>query len=241
VGGPLRDVSFDVRSGEILGVAGLVGSGRTSLLQQCFGVHRPVSGQILIGGEPVTLRSPTDAVKRGLAMIPEERRTQGLMVLRTVRDNIVEVHLPSFRWSSWLPVPSRRRETQETQRQIASMSIRATGTEQLVRQLSGGNQQKVLVGRWLAGTGLRVLMLDEPTKGVDVGGKAEIYRIVQDLAASGVAVLVVSSDLEEIAAVCHRVVVLVEGRLVGELSAPMSEQEILRLCYPARVGTREGT
>ena len=234
-GGPLRNVSLQVAEGEILGIAGLVGSGRTSLLEQLFGVHRPDSGQVLVDGRPVNLRSPADAVKLGLAMIPEERRAQGLMALRSIRDNTVLTHLSLFRWRAKVPVPVRRRETVATDEQIRSMSVRTTGPEQRISDLSGGNQQKVLVGRWLVGSGPRVLMLDEPTKGVDVGGKAELYEIVRHLAESGVSVIVVSSDLEEIAAVCHRSVVLVEGRIVGEVAAPMTEAEILARCYQRSV------
>jgi ribose transport system ATP-binding protein len=233
-GGPLRGVSLSVREGEIVGVSGLVGSGRTSLLQQIFGIHRIDSGQVLVGGKAVTIRSPADAVKLGMAMIPEERRAQGLMLLRSVRDNTVLTHLGLFRWRPWMPIPVRRREVTATQQQIRTMSVKTTGTEQRISQLSGGNQQKVLVGRWLVGSGPRIVMLDEPTKGVDVKGKAELYEIIQDLAAHGVGIIVVSSDLEEIATVCQRTVVLVEGRTVGELTAPMSEADILQVCFQGR-------
>lgn len=230
-GGPLKGVSFSLNEGEILGISGLVGSGRTSLLQQIFGVHRADAGQVQVAGTPVTLRSPADAVKLGMAMIPEERRDQGLMSLRTVRDNTVLTHLPLFRWRSWVPVPLRRQEVVATRQQIEAMSVRTTGTEQRISHLSGGNQQKVLVGRWLVGKPPRILMLDEPTKGVDVRGKAELYQIVRDLAAAGVAIIIVSSDLEEVAAVCDRTIVLVEGRVAGELTAPMTEADILGICY----------
>jgi ABC-type sugar transport system ATPase subunit len=233
-GGPLRGVSLSVREGEIVGVSGLVGSGRTSLLQQIFGIHRMDAGQILVAGEAVTIRSPADAVKLGMAMIPEERRAQGLMLLRSVRDNTVLTNLPLFRWRPWMPIPIRRREVTATKHQIRTMSVKTTGTEQRISQLSGGNQQKVLVGRWLVGAGPRVVMLDEPTKGVDVKGKAELYEIIQDLADHGVGIIVVSSDLEEIAALCQRTVVLVEGRTVAELTAPMSEADILQVCFQGR-------
>jgi ABC-type sugar transport system ATPase subunit len=169
-----------------------------------------------------------------MAMIPEERRAQGLMLLRSVRDNTVLTHLGLFRWRPWMPIPVRRREVTATQQQIRTMSVKTTGTEQRISQLSGGNQQKVLVGRWLVGSGPRIVMLDEPTKGVDVKGKAELYEIIQDLAAHGVGIIVVSSDLEEIATVCQRTVVLVEGRTVGELTAPMSEADILQVCFQGR-------
>lgn len=152
-----------------------------------------------------------------------------------LRDNTVLTHLSRFRWKPKIAVPVRRRETEATREQIESMSVKTTGPDQRVCDLSGGNQQKVLVGRWLVGGGPRILMLDEPTKGVDVGGKAELYDIVSRLAESGVSVIVVSSDLEEIAAVCHRSVVLVEGRVAGELTAPMTEADLLSVCYQRKV------
>ena len=230
-GGPLRDIDLELRAGEILGIAGLVGSGRTSLLQQLFGVHRPTAGAIRYEGREVTIKSPADAIKLGMAMIPEERRSEGLLLLRSVRENAVLAHLKRFRWDRRLGVPSRRKEREATEGQIKALSIRTSGSEQRVSELSGGNQQKVLVARWLLGSGLKVLILDEPTKGVDVGAKAEIFGIVRQLAMGGVGVLLVSSDLEEVAEVCHRAVVLVEGRLGGEVVSPFSESDILAVCY----------
>jgi ribose transport system ATP-binding protein len=230
-GGPLRDIDLELRAGEILGIAGLVGSGRTSLLQQLFGVHRPTAGAIRYEGREVTIKSPADAIKLGMAMIPEERRSEGLLLLRSVRENAVLAHLSRFRWDRRLGIPSRRKEREATEGQIKALSIRTSGSEQRVSELSGGNQQKVLVARWLLGSGLKVLILDEPTKGVDVGAKAEIFGIVRQLAMGGVGVLLVSSDLEEVAEVCHRAVVLVEGRLGGEVVSPFSESDILAVCY----------
>ncbi|MFN3216146.1 MAG: sugar ABC transporter ATP-binding protein [Acidimicrobiales bacterium] len=230
-GGPLQDVSFSVRRGEILGIGGLVGAGRTSVLMNLFGQLKPTGGTIRLDGAEMTFRSPADAIKAGIALIPEDRRGQGLVPKRTVRENVVLTHIRDFRWRSRLPVPHRIREVERTERQIDSLSIACTGSEQVIATLSGGNQQKALLSRWLVGRETKVLMLDEPTKGVDVGARAEILRVIAQLAADGVAVIIVSSDLEEVAAIAHRVVVLREGQLVAELPGPVTESEILAHCY----------
>lgn len=230
-GGPLRDVSFELRAGEILGIGGLVGSGRTSLLTNIFGHHRPSSGEILIEGDRRDFRSPADAIKAGLALIPEERRAQGMVSRRTVRENVVLAHLSNYRRHRLLPTPQRSLEIDQTLREIDRLRIATYGPEQIIATLSGGNQQKVMLSRWLVGRETKVLMLDEPTKGVDVGAKTEILRLVSGLAAAGLSVIVASSDLEEVAAIAHRVLVLREGRVVGELPRPVTEAEILHLCY----------
>lgn len=230
-GGPLRGVDVSVRRGEILGIAGLVGSGRTSLLLTLFGHHKPIAGQIAVAGEVVHFRSPAEAIKRGIALLPEERRSQGLLPGRGVRENVVITHLRDFRRSPRVPSPSRKVETKRTVEEIARLRIATAGTEQRIATLSGGNQQKALLSRWLVGRETRVLLLDEPTKGVDVGAKAEILRVVAELAAQGVGVIVVSSDLEEVASIAHRVLVLREGRVVAELMRPVSEAAILAHCY----------
>ncbi len=230
-GGPLRDISFSVRAGEIVGIGGLVGSGRTSLMLNLFGHLKPTSGHIRINGHPVRFRSPADAIKAGLALIPEERRAQGLLTQRSVRENVVLAHLRDFRRTSRLPTPRRAHETERTIAEIDRLRIATTGPEQRISTLSGGNQQKALLSRWLVGRQTRLLLLDEPTKGVDVGAKTEILRLVSQLAAEGVAVIVASSDLEEVSAIAHRVLVLREGHLVGELHRPVTEAQILHLCY----------
>ncbi len=230
-GGPLEDISFALRGGEILGVGGLVGSGRTSLLMNIFGHFRPTGGDLLMDGKVVHFRSPADAIRAGIALIPEERRDQGLIGRRSVRENVVLAHLRSFRRSKWLPTQHRGREVEQTLAEIDRLRIATTGPEQVISTLSGGNQQKVMLSRWLVGRNTKVLMLDEPTKGVDVGAKTEILRLISGLAANGIAVVVASSDLEEVAAIAHRVIVLREGRLVGELHRPVAEADILHLCY----------
>jgi ABC-type sugar transport system ATPase subunit len=234
-GGPLKSVNVQVRGGEVLGIAGLVGSGRSSLLAAMFGAHRPTEGEIRIDGQPVRLGAPTDAVKRGIAMIPEERRAQGLLAQRGVRENVVLTHMSRFRWMSGLPLPLRAKETKATKEQISALHIATSGPEQKVSTLSGGNQQKALFARWLIGAHLRVLLLDEPTKGIDVGAKAELFRIVRRLADDGVAVVLVSSDLEEVGANSDRIVVLAEGQVVAEMAGPAPEPDILDRCYSHRI------
>ncbi len=230
-GGPLRDINFELRAGEILGIGGLVGSGRSSLLLTLFGHYRPTAGELPVNGRPVRFKSPADAIRAGLALIPEDRRGLGLIPRRSVRENVVLTHLRDFRRHSALPAPHRRRETDRTLKEISRLQIATTGPAQVISTLSGGNQQKALLSRWLVGRATRVLLLDEPTKGVDVGAKTEILRLVSELASEGTAVIIASSDLEEVAAIAHRVVVLREGHIVGNLDRPVSEADILHLCY----------
>jgi L-arabinose transport system ATP-binding protein len=196
-----------------------------------FGHLRPTSGEVRIDGAPVHFRSPADAIRSGLALIPEERRAQGLIARRSVRENVVLAHLRDFRRSAHFPTPRRSLEVDQTLLEIDRLRIATTGTEQIISTLSGGNQQKVLLSRWLVGRSTKVLMLDEPTKGVDVGAKTEILRLICGLAQNGLGVIVASSDLEEVAAIAHRVIVLREGRVVGELLRPVAEADILHLCY----------
>jgi ABC-type sugar transport system ATPase subunit len=233
-GGPVRGVDLQLREGEILGIGGLVGSGRSSLLQMLFAAHRPTGGEIFFAGERVKWSSPGGAVRSGVAMIPEDRRANGLLARRSIRENVVLAHLDKCNGSSRLPIPSRRRELDYANAQIEGLRIACSGPEQRVGALSGGNQQKVLLGRWLISPDLRVLLLDEPTKGIDVGAKAELFERIGDLTAKGVAVVFVSSDLEEVAEISSRIIVLAEGRVVAELNRPASEADILGAAYNAQ-------
>ena len=211
-GAAVRGVGFEVRKGEILGVAGLVGSGRTELLRAVFGADPPEAGRVLVDGRPVAIRSPRDAVRAGIGMIPEDRKQHGLLLPRPVRLNATLARLEAVtRPRGWV-APARERDVAE--RVAGQVAVHAAGVEQPAAELSGGNQQKVVLARWL----LRdpdVLLLDEPTRGIDVGAKATVYRLLGELAARGKALVVVSSELRELMAVCDRIAVMSAGRLVA--------------------------
>jgi len=220
-----RDVSLGVREGEIVGLFGLVGAGRSELLETLFGLYRPDGGEIRIDGEPVTPRSPYDAAKAGIALVPEERQRQGLFFNLTVRHNLV---LPD-RTIRGDTLVRTGRERQEAQDLVERWRIKTAGVEVLPDHLSGGNQQKVVLAKWLA-TSPRVLLLDEPTKGVDVAAKFEIHEIIRREAARGLACLVASSDLPEVLSLVDRIIVMREGRVRGEIAADgASEEAVMHL------------
>jgi ribose transport system ATP-binding protein len=225
-GGPDTPVSLEVRAGEILGTAGLVGAGRTELAEAVFGVRPLAAGRVLLDGKPLAVKSPADAIAAGVFLIPEDRRLHGLVVPEGVGFNL---SLPNLdRLGSWLGV--RRREEAELHRAwIDRLRVKTPSSAQPVGLLSGGNQQKVVYGKWLA-RDPRVLILDEPTRGVDVGAKAEIYALVDELAGRGVAVWMITSDMEELLGLADRVVVMHEGRLAGELAREqVTEEAVMRL------------
>ena len=210
-----HDVSFTLRAGEIVGLAGLVGSGRSETAQAIFGTLPAHSGEILVSGKPVTVRDPAQAVAHGVAYVPEDRGTQGLIREMNVRENTSLAVLKQVARGGFI---STGRERTLAQDAIKQFGIRAYGPEQLVGTLSGGNQQKVVVGKWLA-SNPKVLIIDEPTRGVDVGAKAEIHRLIGQLAAEqGLAILMISSELPEILGMSDRVLVMREGRIVAEFS-----------------------
>ena len=212
--GRFVDVSLDVRSGEVVGLAGLVGAGRTEVLEALFGLDRQVVGETVIDGKPIRVRSSRQAQRLGMTLIPEDRKRQGLVLSMNVRENLTLPILDRFRRAlGWV---DRRAETALTDRFRSELSIRAPSGELAVSSLSGGNQQKIVFARGLAAN-CRILLVDEPTRGVDVGAKREIHDLVRQLAAQGTAVLLVSSDLPELLALSHRVLVLRQRRIVAEL------------------------
>jgi ABC-type sugar transport system ATPase subunit len=214
-----------VGAGEIVGLFGLVGSGRSELLETIFGLFQPAGGTIMVEGATATLRSPRQAARAGLALVPEERHRQGLFFNLSVRQNL----MLAARTVAGDVIIHGRREHEETRALLAGWRIKAASPDVGPDSLSGGNQQKVMLARWLA-TGPRVLMLDEPTKGVDVGAKFEIHEIIRRQAADGVACLIASSDLPEVLALCHRIVVMREGRIQGELpAATATEEDVMHL------------
>ena len=227
----VHNCSFDLRKGEILGLGGLMGSGRTELVRAVFGADHRRAGTVRIHGVDIGHGHPANAMTAGLALLPEDRKTQGNIMDFSVRHNITLASLDRHRASPRAPVPSPRSEKQAADARIDRLSIATPSDRQLVRLLSGGNQQKVVIAKWLE-QGADVLIFDEPTIGVDVDGKEEIYDIMEELAAEGKAVVFISSDFPELVGVCHRVLVLSEGRIIGELEGDsVSEPAIVELCY----------
>ena len=219
-----RDISFTVRAGEIVGFAGLVGSGRSETAQVIFGVLPAVSGEILLNGEPVKISRPSEAVDHGIGYVPEDRAHQGLIREMTIRENTSMAVLESVSTNTFI---RRTKERVLANQSIQQLSIRATGPDQITNKLSGGNQQKVVVSKWLASNPL-MLIMDEPTRGIDVGAKAEIHRLMSRLAAEeGLAILMISSELPEILAMSDRILVMREGRLVGEFTREEATQEVI--------------
>ena len=219
--GEFADVSFAVRAGEIVGLAGLVGAGRTEVARAIFGVTRPDAGEVRIGGEIAHVRSPRDAVDRGLAYVPEDRQKHGLVPPMSVAANATLADLAGVSTAGWL---RPRRERLVAQKWADRLRTRLRDVAQPARELSGGNQQKVVLGKWLQAAP-RVLIVDEPTRGVDVGAKAEVHALLTELAAEGKAVLMISSDLPEVLSMSDRVLVMSEGRLTGEYPRGEATQE----------------
>lgn len=223
---PARTLNFSLRRGEIVGLAGLVGSGRTEVLTTLFGATPAVGGEIHVAGKAVTLDTPRTAVQQGLALAPEDRKQHGLILEMTVRENLSLATLERKASRGFVNLPA---EVGLCQDMIARLRVKTPGPEQVARYLSGGNQQKVVLGKWLA-MDPRILLLDEPTRGIDVGAKHEIYALMESLARQGMAILFVSSEMEEMLGMADRVLVMHEGHLAGELSrAELSEEALMRL------------
>ncbi|HEY6519762.1 MAG TPA: sugar ABC transporter ATP-binding protein [Roseiarcus sp.] len=229
---PDRAVTLSVRFGEILGLAGLIGSGRSTLAQTVFGVQPPLSGSISLDGAPVSVKSPRDAISKGVYLIPEDRKRTGLVLDMPIVENISLADLKRYS-RAMLIVGGREQKVAEEQRQ--SLKIKTPSIETETITLSGGNQQKVVLGKWLS-MRPKVIMLDEPTRGIDVGAKAEIYEIMRTLADSGVAILMISSDMEEVIGVSDRIAVMHEGRVSGFLEREdFSEHNVLMLAVGQKI------
>lgn len=223
-------ISLAVRSGEIVGLFGLVGAGRSELMKGIFGGTRLSGGQIFIDGQPVTIDKPAQAIRAGMMLCPEDRKAEGIIPVHSVRDNInisarrKHIHAGCLINNAW--------ESTNAEHHIKSLNIKTPGAQQLIMNLSGGNQQKAILGRWLSEE-MKVILLDEPTRGIDVGAKHEIYNVIYALAASGVAVLFASSDLPEVLGVADRILVMREGEISGELlHDSANEQQALSLAMP---------
>lgn len=210
--GTFSDVSFGVKRGEIFGIAGLVGSGRTELVRAIAGADPIKSGRVVLNGEDLRLRSPGDAIRNGIILVPEDRKLQGVILDHAISDNIAYSNLDTVSRSGWI---LGRQVRDFADRQIETFGVKGTG-RQRANEMSGGNQQKIVIAKWLA-RNPRVVLLDEPTRGIDVGARSSIYEIIHGLAAEGVAVVVVSSDLEEVLGVSNRILVMAAGRQTGIL------------------------
>ncbi|HPO12976.1 MAG TPA: sugar ABC transporter ATP-binding protein [Candidatus Hydrogenedentes bacterium] len=224
--GAFSDVSFSLYTGEIVSLTGLVGAGRTEVARAIFGADKITAGRIFLDGKPVEVRSPQDAIKYGIGLLTEDRKNQGLVLGMTVRENTTLASLKKLVKRLFI---NRKEERSVAEQYVRELQIKTPSVEQVVQNLSGGNQQKVVLAKWLF-TQSRVLIFDEPTRGIDVGAKAEIFKLMNALIKKGVAILMISSELPEVLGMCDRVLVMHEGRLAGELTREEASQErIMRL------------
>jgi ribose transport system ATP-binding protein len=227
----IRDLTFQVRHGEILGLAGLIGSGRTESLRAIFGADKKDAGEVFLGNatQPAVIREPADAVRAGIGMVPEDRKQDGLLLTQSIRVNTTLATLPRHtRRGGWLDT---RAETRTTDSLCQRLAVRCASVEQVVSELSGGNQQKVVIGRWLA-CDCSVLLFDEPTRGIDVAAKDMVYQLLRDLAADGKAVVFVSSELTELMAVCDRILVMSAGSIAAEfLPGEWTQEKITQAAF----------
>jgi ribose transport system ATP-binding protein len=219
--GSFENISFSVHQGEVVGVAGLMGAGRTEIMQAIFG-YRPLNnGKMFIDGKQVNIKSPHDAIKAGIAFVTEDRKSQGLILDLSVRENFSITNLKKISKNSLI---SSKTEVSLVDEMIEKLHVKTSGRELSVKSLSGGNQQKIVIGKWL-GINPKILILDEPTRGVDVGAKKEIYQLINDLTKQGVSIIMVSSELPEILGMSDRVLVIHEGKLSGVLNKSNASQE----------------
>lgn len=229
----IKDVSFEVKKGEILGFAGLVGAGRTETMRVIFGADTISEGKIFLENQLISLKSPEDAIEKGIALCPEDRKEQGIFGERSVQNNISVAILKRLCRFGFI---SKRKECDIVRNGVAEFNVKTPTIEKRIKELSGGNQQKVILARWLAANP-KVLILDEPTKGIDVGAKSEIYQMTCDLAKKGIAVIIVSSELPEILGVCDRIIVMCQGRITGELTREeATDEKILTLAMKDMLG-----
>jgi ribose transport system ATP-binding protein len=220
----VKNISFQLRRGEVIGFSGLMGSGRTELARAIFGLDPILSGEILIDGQRLIPHSSTRAVEEGIGYIPENRKDEGLVLTSSVRENMTLAALKNYVHKGKIDQKKERAAAEHT---IAQLRIKTQSSEQKILSLSGGNQQKVILGRWFMKDGLKILICDEPTRGIDIGSKSEIYRIISDLAQKGIAVMIMSSEMPEILSMCDRIFVMKEGRITGHFLQDEASQEKL--------------
>ena len=235
----VRDVSLELYEGEIVGIAGLMGAGRTETTRAIFGVDPKESGQILLDGQEVTIRCAADAIKAGIVLAPEDRKKDGLCTKLSIRDNIALPNLDIL--CNALGVVNRKKEAIMTNQAVESLKIKLPNAEVDAGSLSGGNQQKVVVGKWLARNS-RVVIFDEPTRGIDVAAKVEIYNLMNQLKKEGIGVLFVSSEMPEVMGISDRIIVMCDGRVTGEIMAEDATQDqILKFAtqFESKIGAAD--
>jgi len=225
--GSFENISFTLNKGEVIGIAGLVGAGRTEVVESIFGVSPPHSGEIYINQKKVVHKHPKQAINNGIALVTEDRKQTGLNLTGSVRDNITLVNLQKF--SFFKNIISQKKENNVVDEQIQSLKIKTPNRNIAVKNLSGGNQQKIVIAKWLINNP-DILILDEPTRGIDIGAKAEIYKIIADFASSGKSVIVISSEMPELFGICDRIIVMSEGKLTGEFTRKEFDQEKIMAC-----------
>ena len=225
----VKNIDLKLFRGEVVGVAGLVGSGRSELLETIYGLRPIETGEMKLKNVPLKLRGPGDAVKVGIALLPEDRKTMAMLSDRSIRSNTTLVFLKKFA-SRYLNVMDSKKEDDATKLMIERLKVKAVGTSQLVRELSGGNQQKVVVARWLCGNPT-VVLADEPTTGVDVGAKVQILGALKDIARDGNSVVIVSSEISELVSTCDRIIVMRGGEIFNEIQSPATERQVLAACF----------
>lgn len=224
--GNIKDISFKLHKGEVVGITGLVGAGRSELAQIIFGIMKPDSGKLFINNKEMQINSPKDALKNGIAYIPESRQTQGLVLQKTVESNITLPILDKLK--NKLGIINIKKQRESVNKWVNLLDVRPNNPDMLAQQLSGGNQQKVVLAKWIS-TGAKVLIIDEPTNGVDVGAKSEIHQIIRKLASEGTSIIVISSELPEILSVSDRILVMRRGRINGEfINEAITQEDIMK-------------
>jgi ABC-type sugar transport system ATPase subunit len=229
----LHDISFDIRRGEIVGICGLLGAGKTELAETLFGLERYDAGVIEIDGRPVRIRGPIDAIEAGLGFVTESRLADGIFALLSVKENASVTIFDQL--SNWLGILDRRQQQERVGEVVSGLSVKSAGLDQLIMNLSGGNQQKVVLGKWLL-RNPKVLILDEPTRGIDVGAKREFYRILERLSTAGTAILLISSESDEVYDLSDRIIVMQEGRMTREFRrGELTRSDLLSFVTEKRV------
>jgi len=230
-GDKVEEVSLSIKAGEVLGIAGLVGSGRTEMARAIFAADKREKGEVFLSGKRLNLRSPFDAVKSGIGMVPEDRKKQGIILSFSIKQNISLSDLD--RITDPFGFIREQKERNDTLELIGKLSIKALNEKTQASTLSGGNQQKVALAKWI-NRKCKVMIIDEPTRGVDIGAKVEIFHLINDLSRQGIAIIVISSETSELIGICDRILVMRKGRIMGELGKKdFSEEEILRISIGA--------